>query len=62
MPWGKFENTPMAQVPARYLLKLFENPKLEKKVKSYISENFLCLIKETETLYFKTENLLNYNA
>lgn len=62
MPWGKFEKVPMGQVPARYLLKLFENTKLDKRLRTYISENFDCLMKEIDPQYFRMDDAFFPNA
>jgi uncharacterized protein (DUF3820 family) len=45
MPWGKYQGKQMIDVPADYLLWLYENNKCSGSVKSYIIEN-LDVIKE----------------
>lgn len=39
MPWGKYQGTAIANVPADYLLWLYENNKCSDDVKSYIEDN-----------------------
>lgn len=39
MPYGKFINVPMANVPGDYLLWLYNNNKCGGEVKMYIEEN-----------------------
>lgn len=39
MPWGKFKGTKMGNVPAEYLLWLYENDKCDGPVKEYIEDN-----------------------
>lgn len=39
MPWGKYVGVKMANVPASYLLWLYENNKCSGDVKDYIKEN-----------------------
>ena len=39
MPWGKHKGTSMANVPADYLLWLYENDKCSGDVKAYIIDN-----------------------
>ena len=39
MPWGKFKGTKMGNVPAEYLLWLYENDKCDEPVKEYIEDN-----------------------
>ena len=39
MPWGKHKGEKMANVPASYLLWLFDNGKCCKDVKDYIVKN-----------------------
>lgn len=47
MPWGKYKGTPMANVPASYLLWLHENNKAnDYPVKKYIANNFEVLKKQ----------------
>lgn len=39
MPWGKFKGTKMGNVPAEYLLWLYENDKCDEPVREYIEDN-----------------------
>lgn len=39
MPWGKYKNFKMANVPSDYLLWLLENDKCGGAVKKYIEDN-----------------------
>jgi uncharacterized protein (DUF3820 family) len=39
MPWGKYKGHNMINVPANYLLYLYENDKCHGAVKDYIIEN-----------------------
>ena len=45
MPYGKYKGTKMIDVPASYLLWLYENNKCSGEVKAYITDN-LDVIKE----------------
>jgi uncharacterized protein (DUF3820 family) len=45
MPWGKYKGTKMIDVPASYLLWLYENNKCSGEVEDYIADN-LDVIKE----------------
>lgn len=40
MPFGKFKGEKMANVPASYLLWIYDNDKCSKEVKVYIKDNF----------------------
>lgn len=44
MPWGKHKGTQMINVPANYLLWLYENNKCSGEVKEYI-ENMMEVLK-----------------
>lgn len=46
MPSGKYANYPMIEVPADYLLWLYDNNKAWEPVKTYIEENMDVLKKE----------------
>lgn len=48
MPWGKHEGKRMIDVPADYLLWLYDNNKAGKKVDMYIFANLQALRKEVE--------------
>lgn len=39
MPFGKYQGTEMANIPADYLIWLYENNKCNKEVKEYIEDN-----------------------
>lgn len=39
MPWGKYKGYEMQNVPASYLIWLYENDKCDKAVRDYIKEN-----------------------
>lgn len=39
MPYGKHQGTAMANVPAQYLLWLYENQKCTHEVREYITDN-----------------------
>lgn len=39
MPWGKFKGTKMGNIPAEYLLWLYENDKCDEPVREYIEDN-----------------------
>jgi uncharacterized protein (DUF3820 family) len=47
MPWGKYKGDLMINVPASYLLWLYDNNKCSGDVKVYIKENFDVLMKES---------------
>ena len=46
MPYGKYKGIKMVDVPATYLLWLFENGKCDRDVKNYITDNLDVLNKE----------------
>lgn len=46
MPFGKYSGKPMVDVPAKYLLWLFDNGCSHDGVKKYINDNLDCLRKE----------------
>lgn len=46
MPFGKYIGKPMLEVPAKYLLWLFDNGCHHTGVKKYITDNLDCLRKE----------------
>lgn len=48
MPWGQYEGEKMANVPARYLMYLYDNNKCDKQVKDYIVDNMDVLKVEIE--------------
>ena len=39
MPWGKYKGVKMANIPASYLIWLYEEKKCSGSVKDYIEEN-----------------------
>jgi hypothetical protein len=46
MPYGKWNGTPMANVPADYLLWMSDNNKLTPQVRAYVTDNWDGLCKE----------------
>lgn len=48
MPFGKYQNEKMANVPPEYLLWLYESGKCFGEVKKYIHENLTVLKEEIE--------------
>jgi len=48
MPWGKYKDYSMANVPADYLIWLYENNKCDASVKEYIIDNLSVLKKEVK--------------
>lgn len=48
MPYGKYKGTKMANVPASYLLWLYDNSKCDRDVKNYITDNIPVLKKEID--------------
>jgi uncharacterized protein (DUF3820 family) len=46
MPYGKYKGTPMCNVPADYLLWLYENQKFNREVRIYIEDNMQALKQE----------------
>lgn len=48
MPFGKYKNSPMQDVPAGYLLWLNDQPFCSLEIKTYIKENMQVLIKENK--------------
>lgn len=46
MPWGKHQGQEMQDVPASYLLWLYDNEKCSGEVKAYIEDNLDVLRKE----------------
>jgi uncharacterized protein (DUF3820 family) len=48
MPYGKYQNTKMANVPPDYLIWLYENNKCAGDVRKYIHENLSILKEELE--------------
>lgn len=61
MPWGIHAGKKLADVPAKYLLNLHEQNKLDNPLKKYVTENFSILLEEVENNYFKStfNNWLN---
>lgn len=39
MPWGKYEGYLMKNVPANYLIYMYENDKCDQQVKEYVLDN-----------------------
>jgi uncharacterized protein (DUF3820 family) len=48
MPFGKYRGKPMIEVPAHYLLWLFNQGCDDERVKNYIAENLDALNKEAD--------------
>jgi len=48
MPYGKYKGEDMADVPAAYLIWLYDNNKCTKEVEAYVSENLDVLQKEID--------------
>lgn len=48
MPWGIHKGTKMANVPASYLLYMYDNNKCDLPVKKYIEENIEVLKQESK--------------
>lgn len=48
MPYGKYKNEKMANVPPDYLIWLYENNKCGGEVREYIKENLSVLKEEIE--------------
>jgi uncharacterized protein (DUF3820 family) len=46
MPWGKFKGEKMVNVPASYLLWLYDNNRGSAEVKEYIEDNMQALLIE----------------
>lgn len=46
MPFGKYQGKPMIEVPAKYLLWLFDNNCSNEAVRKYINDNLSVLKKE----------------
>lgn len=48
MPFGKYKGEKMANIPASYLLWLYENSKVYGEVKEYIKNNLVTIKQEIE--------------
>lgn len=48
MPWGKYKNAQMANVPASYLMWCYEQNKCDASVKKYVEDNYRILQEEIE--------------
>lgn len=48
MPFGKYKGTPMKEVPAYYLLWLWDNDRMSPSVEHYIEQNLEVLEAEAE--------------
>lgn len=46
MPWGKYQGDKMINVPASYLIWLYDNNKCSGDVKAYIKDNYDVLNEE----------------
>lgn len=51
MPYGKYKGTRMEEVPASYLLWLYDNEKCSTDVKKYIEDNIDVLNDEVKKKY-----------
>jgi uncharacterized protein (DUF3820 family) len=49
MPWGIYKNIKMANVPAKYLIGMYEKKKVCTKVKAYVEDNLDVLKSELKT-------------
>lgn len=54
MPFGKYKNQKMANVPASYLLWLYDNDKCSSYVKEYIEDNLDVLRVEVDREKYKS--------
>lgn len=54
MPFGKYKGVKLANVPASYLLWIYDNLELHDDLKNYISENYQYL--QDESRYEKNDN------
>lgn len=54
MPFGKYKNQKMANVPASYLLWLYDNDKCGSYVKEYIEDNLDVLKVEVDREKYKS--------
>ena len=54
MPFGKYKNQKMANVPASYLLWLYDNDKCNSYVKEYIEDNLDVLRVEVDREKYKS--------
>lgn len=50
MPWGKYKGEKMANVPASYLMWLYDNNKCNAEVQAYINDNMDALKEEIRQL------------
>lgn len=50
MPWGKYKGEKMANVPATYLMWLYDNNKCNAEVQAYINDNMDALKEEIRQL------------
>lgn len=48
MPWGKYQGDEMINVPASYLIWLYDNNKCSGDVKAYIEDNYDVLNEEVQ--------------
>lgn len=48
MPYGKYEGDAMIDVPAKYLLWLYDNDRCSESVKAYVESSLDALRKEVE--------------
>ena len=56
MPFGKYKGDKMANVPASYLMWLYDENKCNKEVRDYIEDNLDVLKEEIKRKYKEKEN------
>lgn len=54
MPYGRYQGWKMIDVPAEYLLWLFENHKCDRRVRDYIEDNMSALEMEVKAKKHKS--------
>ena len=61
MPWGKYKGEKMANVPATYLMWLYNNEKCNAEVQAYIEDNMDALKEEIRQLGDKKDEAKRYS-
>ena len=61
MPWGKYKGEKMANVPATYLMWLYNNEKCNAEVQAYIEDNMDALKGEIRQLGDKKDETKRYS-